>query len=138
MVAGYCPHPVNELVHSHGSFGCGICGAGAAKIVEDFGVRLRAFERVIGEETMSGDFKDIVEVVEVGGREVNFFLGNGYRLLTVDQKAWLAEAKGTVYVRKDFRYAMGRPNGVKHIERPPYEPPTATKDGSRPVARPVT
>jgi hypothetical protein len=87
---------------------------------------------VLGEEEEANELKDIVEIVEVGGREVNHFLNAGYRLLSIEQKTWLAEARGTVYVRKDLRYVMGRTISVRHIDRPPLE--GAANDGSRPTA----
>ncbi len=69
-------------------------------------------------------FADVVQVLEVGQFLANHYLGNGYKLLGVHQRAEAEKHDGGQwYVRRRPRFIVGRPEGVSPVEPPPRQEP---------------
>ena len=73
---------------------------------------------------MPVEFSEIVELEECGWRNANFYLGNGYQLLSVQNQARPASMPSddgkhtTPYTRRGPIYVVGRPVAVERVSRP--------------------
>jgi len=83
------------------------------------------------------EYADIAGVVECGKRKANLYLEHGYKLLGIIGTSYARPfpegARGTAshFVARDFRYILGRPDGVDVYEPPEWTPIPAPKEAGR-------
>ena len=74
------------------------------------------------------DLDGIVEVVECGKRDCNYFLEHGYELLAIETEARFTQPpeytplpgqqRHPPYIARSIRYVLGRVSTVDHVEAP--------------------